>query len=169
MVNAQRIELERAVLDVRGEITLTDAAVIQTACRFERHAQLASKWLRENPGLPVDIRLTISRDIAKASADRDRCIKLLRIDKPETNPWEQAFADALLPDPSDETPDEPDSSVAKESPLPPDSSRTGEPSSQNRSGDAADDSTGLTANDSVQHVSGCGAAVAPQTEGASCS
>jgi len=72
-----RRELEAAVVELRGEISLSDAAVIQTATRYERHAALASKWLRENPDLPIETRLNISRDIAKASGERDKCIKLL--------------------------------------------------------------------------------------------
>ena len=78
--NAVRRELETVVLALRGEITLHDAATVQTACRFERHAQLAQKWVRENPTLPIVTRLAISRDIAKASSERDRCIRLLGLD-----------------------------------------------------------------------------------------
>src|SRR5690349_7819310 len=44
-------QLESAVIAVHGEITLVAAATISTACRFERHAQLAQKWLREHPDL----------------------------------------------------------------------------------------------------------------------
>lgn len=87
--NAMRAEIETAVVAIRTEISLHDAGTIQTAVRYERHAQLAQRWLRENPGLPVDVKLALSRDIAKASADRDRCLRLLGLDKRASdNVWD---------------------------------------------------------------------------------
>ena len=39
--------LERAVMDkTGGDVSLVDAAAIQTAIRWERHALLAQRWLR---------------------------------------------------------------------------------------------------------------------------
>jgi hypothetical protein len=75
--NFIRRQLESAVIEQHGEISLVAAATINTAVRHERHAQLAQKWLRDNPKLPVETRLAISRDIAKASTERDRAIRLL--------------------------------------------------------------------------------------------
>lgn len=97
-VNGVRVQLEASVVADRGEISLHDAAVIQTCCRFERHAQLAGKWLRENPGLPVEVRLAISRDIAKASSERDRCIRLLGLDKrANDDPWAELHRVPAIP------------------------------------------------------------------------
>ena len=59
------------------KVTVLASATITTACRFETHAQLAQKWLRENPDLDVDMKVMISREIAKASAERDKCIRAL--------------------------------------------------------------------------------------------
>jgi hypothetical protein len=85
-----RSQLEAAVVGQFEEVSIVSAATINTAIRFERHAQMAGKWLRENPDIPLDTRLAISRDIAKASAERDRSIRLLGL-KPASAEtiWEQ--------------------------------------------------------------------------------
>lgn len=76
--NQLRNAVEDAVVEAHGEITLEDAAVIQTAIRWERHALLAQRWLRrETASLTPDQYLAFSRDIARASSERDKCIKLL--------------------------------------------------------------------------------------------
>jgi hypothetical protein len=74
--------LEDAVLTRRNEVDLHDAAVIQTAVRWERHALLCQRWLRHADGtLTADQRLAFSREIARASAERDKCIRLLGLDR----------------------------------------------------------------------------------------
>jgi hypothetical protein len=94
-VNELRLQLESAVVDRHGEITLACAALIQTCCRYERHAQLAGKWLRDHPSLEVETRLALSRDIAKASESRDRAIRALGLDaRPDTDVW-SGIHDAL--------------------------------------------------------------------------
>lgn len=88
-VNKLRRQLEDAVLAARGTVTLTDASLIQTACRFERHGAMANRWLRLKAGemKPSEL-LTYSREIAKSSAERDKAIGQLRLDlEPESAPW----------------------------------------------------------------------------------
>lgn len=79
--NRFRRELEAAVLAVKGEVTLVDAATIQTALKWERHGALALRWLRtEGESLkPLD-RLHFSREIARASTERDKAMACLKID-----------------------------------------------------------------------------------------
>lgn len=79
-VNRLRRWIEASLIAERGEVTLADAATIQTCCRWERHAQLAQRWLRLNPGLPVDKQLELSRDIARASERRDAAMKSLGLE-----------------------------------------------------------------------------------------
>jgi hypothetical protein len=74
---ALRRELESAVMALRGEVSLADACTIQRACRWERHALLAQKWLRDNPDLPPAERLEFSKQIAQAGEKRDRALKSL--------------------------------------------------------------------------------------------
>ncbi|MDZ4684513.1 MAG: hypothetical protein SH850_05440 [Planctomycetaceae bacterium] len=80
-LNSFRRQLEDAVIKVRGEISIPDAASIQTAMRWERHAALAQRWLTKsyNDLKPAD-RLTFSREIARASAERDKALAMLRLD-----------------------------------------------------------------------------------------
>ena len=85
-VNALRRQLEDNVLAQHGEVTLSHASIIQTCCKWERHGALALRWLR----LKVDeLRpselLQFSREIARASTERDRAIVALDLDaQPET-------------------------------------------------------------------------------------
>lgn len=83
-VGAFRRGLEEQVLAIHGEIDLINAAVINTACRWERHSQMCLRWLKvgceavaESERLSADQRLNFSRDIARASAERDKCLKSL--------------------------------------------------------------------------------------------
>ena len=45
--NRLRCALEDAVIELRGEVGLADAAAINSAVRWERHAMLAQRWLRK--------------------------------------------------------------------------------------------------------------------------
>lgn len=74
--------LEAAVVERHDEITLYHAACIQSAIRWERHAMLAQRWLRlEADDLDAGTRLSFSREIAKASSERDKCLERLGLDK----------------------------------------------------------------------------------------
>ena len=93
--NELRGKLESAVVDLRGEVALYDAANINTAIRWERHALLTQRWLRlEAKSMDATTRLAYSRDIARASAERDKCLKALGLDvRPGSDPW--AILDAI--------------------------------------------------------------------------
>lgn len=81
-LNAFRRNVEDQVLSKKGEISLDDAAAIQTALRWERHGQLAQRWLRlEGESMKPADRLQFSREIARASTERDKAIKALSLGK----------------------------------------------------------------------------------------
>lgn len=86
-MNALRRNLETAVFEVKGEVNLLDAACIQTAIKWERHGALALRWLRvEGQKLKPIERLQFSREIARASTERDKALASLGLDTPP-NPW----------------------------------------------------------------------------------
>ena len=87
-LNSFRRQLEDAVLAVKGEVSIPDAACIQTAIRWERHACLAQRWLTKayDEMKPTD-RLTFSREISRASAERDKALRLLGLDTEQETPW----------------------------------------------------------------------------------
>jgi hypothetical protein len=81
LVQQLRMQLEDAVVDAKGEVSLADALAINTACRWERHSLLATRWLKQGfDKLTPDQRLNHSREVAKASESRDRAIRELRLD-----------------------------------------------------------------------------------------
>ena len=91
-INGFRRQLEAAVIAVKNEITLTDAASIQTCIRWERHASLAQRWLTKSiDELSPTERLHFSREICKASSERDKAIHALRLDSSGQHalPWLQ--------------------------------------------------------------------------------
>jgi hypothetical protein len=83
-----RRQLESAVLEARGEITLVDAALVNTAYRAERHAQLAQRWLhREAANMSPADRLGYSREVVKASESRDKAIASLKLERQSSDLW----------------------------------------------------------------------------------
>ena len=66
----------------KGEVSLTDAGIIQSAMRWERHAALSQRFLTvEHATLKPDQLLQFSREIAKASDERDKAIQSLGLDR----------------------------------------------------------------------------------------
>ena len=84
-VNALRRQCEDAVLELKGEVNIIDAAAINSILKWERHGLLAAHWLRhEVDNLSPSDRLKFSESIAKASDSRDKNIRALGLDiKPE--------------------------------------------------------------------------------------
>lgn len=81
-LNSLRRQLEDSVLDARGSVSLSDAAYIQSILRWEKVAKLAGRWLRlEAENLTPDQVLRWSETEAKASTNRDKCIKTLNLDR----------------------------------------------------------------------------------------
>jgi hypothetical protein len=78
---ALRTSLQNAVMAARGQVSITDAAAINTAIRFERLAMLAQRWLRLScDTMSHDQRLAYAREVARASAERDKAIRSLKLD-----------------------------------------------------------------------------------------
>jgi hypothetical protein len=87
-----RAGLEAAMVAAGLPIGLVEAATIQTAVRWERHACLCLRWLRTEE-LDPDQRLTFSREIARASSERDKCLRLLGLNhRLAADPWRQLDA-----------------------------------------------------------------------------
>lgn len=81
-LNAFRRQLEDLCIQAKGEISMIDAANIQTAMKWERHAGLCERWLRlEGNNLKPADKINFSREIAKASTERDKALKALELDR----------------------------------------------------------------------------------------
>lgn len=92
-VIAFRRLIEAAVLDARGEIAVMDAALIQSACRHETHAQLAQRWLRLHADtLDAGQRLAYSKAVADASTARDKCLERLKLTHDAADAYAALFA-----------------------------------------------------------------------------
>lgn len=76
-----RSALELLTLEVRGQVGVYEAALIQTACRWETHARLAARWLRIGKDLTLADKLALSKAIAYGSEKRDLCLKALGLDQ----------------------------------------------------------------------------------------
>jgi hypothetical protein len=77
---AFRIAVEDAVLRLRGQIDVLEAALIQSAIRSEQRAMLLERWLRladSKAGLSVGEQIKLLRERDMASARRDNCLKQL--------------------------------------------------------------------------------------------
>lgn len=81
-VNALRRQVEAALIEVKGEINIVDAAAVNSILKWERHGLLAAHWLRhEAEKLSASDRLRFSEAIAKASDSRDKAIRSLELDR----------------------------------------------------------------------------------------
>lgn len=81
-VNALRRQVEAAIIEARGQITIVDAAAVNSILKWERHGLLAAHWLRrEADKLSAGDRLRFSEAIAKASDNRDKNIRALGLDR----------------------------------------------------------------------------------------
>ena len=77
-----RQQVEGALVTNKGKVSLTESAVIQSVMRWERHALLCQRWLRlEAANMTCDQRLAYRREIARASSERDRCLRSLDLDR----------------------------------------------------------------------------------------
>lgn len=85
LANELRKSLEDAVATAKGEISLYDAAIINSATRWERHAMLAQRWLRVETTLTIDQKLAFHREVARASTERDKCLKELGLHTSDTS------------------------------------------------------------------------------------
>lgn len=77
-----RAALEAAVIDRHGEIDLPKAGLIATAAAWQRHSALCVRWLREHEAKMTHAeRLSYSREIATASANRDKAVVALKLER----------------------------------------------------------------------------------------
>jgi len=89
IIDRLRVEWEQHVIAAKGRLSRADEETIQSAIRWERHAVLATCWLRKGfDTLTADQRLAFSREIAEASEKRDRKLRMLGIDAADGNPWD---------------------------------------------------------------------------------
>ena len=95
--NRFRRDVEAAVIDVHGEMDIYRTALVNSAMKWEQVSRLASRWLAiDHDELAPDQRLKFAMDAAKASDNRDRCLRLLRLDEePGADPW--ATIDSIPP------------------------------------------------------------------------
>jgi hypothetical protein len=88
--NDLRRQLEEAVVLLKREVNISDAAAINSAVKWERHGLLSAHWLRKEGATlsPAD-RLRFSEAVAKASDARDKAIRSLGLDQLENDstPW----------------------------------------------------------------------------------
>jgi len=99
-VNSLRRQIETALVAVKGEIGIVDAAAINSVLKWERHGLLAAHWLRhEAAKLSASDRLKFSEAIAKASDNRDRNIRSLGLDRDTADNAIDALYTRQLPAP----------------------------------------------------------------------
>jgi hypothetical protein len=103
MVSLFRSDIETAILRSHGlasieAIGLFEAALINTAVRWERHALLCQRWLRrEVATMTQSERLAYSREVATASASRDRCLERLGLSIANRDAWSAILAVPAAP------------------------------------------------------------------------
>jgi hypothetical protein len=109
--NAFRRELEAVVIKMKGAISISDAAAINSATKWEQHGLLARYWLRkEIDKLTPSDRLRFSEAIARASDARDKAIRALDLDQHAREammPWlvvSDGRVSGVLAKPADQSP-----------------------------------------------------------------
>jgi hypothetical protein len=77
-----RRALEDATIEVRGEVSVTDAHLIDTATAAMVHAGICRWLLREKiDGMGATDVLACSREMLRAKETRDRSVRALRLDR----------------------------------------------------------------------------------------
>jgi hypothetical protein len=77
--------MRTAIVDARGGMSIVDAALVQSAIRHEKRAALAERWLRVEPELTLEQRLTLMRESSAATDSRDKCLEKLKLDRADTS------------------------------------------------------------------------------------
>ena len=103
VINRMKTELQAAVVEVKGELTVPDAALCQSAARHEGVVLLATRWLRERGNDMSDSdRLAYMRQISTGTDNRDRAIKALGLrQSKQTGFLSAAWSDDDPDDPAD--------------------------------------------------------------------
>jgi hypothetical protein len=102
LMAAFRRDLEAAVVERHGEVSLMRAAVINSASRHETIAQLAGRMLKlAGDEVKTETKLAILDRIGRATDARDRCIRALELDATH-DAWGAYFASPIdVPGPTD--------------------------------------------------------------------
>jgi len=86
---AYRVQLEKAVLEAHGEISVTAAHHLDTATAATVQAAIIRWCLRRRfASLSTSEVLACSRELVKAKKDRDAAVRALDLDAPPPNPWD---------------------------------------------------------------------------------
>lgn len=94
-INEIRRNLEAAVAQCHGSVSIEHAAYIQTSLRWEMHSALAQRYLtKDGAKLSPTDKLYFSKEIANASANRDRAISMLELGEGKTSVIEALYAKA---------------------------------------------------------------------------
>ena len=79
-----------------------DAASIQTATAWQRHSSLCLRWLRlGETSLKPEQKMNFSREIARASGERDKALRELHLDRDTRDNVLDALYSRALPAPAD--------------------------------------------------------------------
>lgn len=94
-----RAALEASVIDRHGEIDLPKAGLIATAAAWQRHSALCVRWLREHAETMTHAeRLSYSREIATASANRDKAVAALKLERTAADVFDALYATPAIAD-----------------------------------------------------------------------
>ena len=108
-VNAFRRLLESLIVEAKGEITILDACLVNTAAKHERASRLCHAWLRKHDSdMSHSDRLSYVKQIASSSAERDKAIRSLNLEASgEADIWKDLhspIASPALAQPSTDAP-----------------------------------------------------------------
>ena len=98
--NARRYRrsLEELVIIQKGEVTVSDAHIIDTCTACELHAAIC-RWLLRDRMMsmkPTDI-LACSRNIVMSKESRDRAFRLLKLDKSQSDELDNLYSVPSIP------------------------------------------------------------------------
>jgi len=97
----RRIIEDEVIRQKPGRISLYDAAIISAAIKWERHGMLIQRWLRQDAAdMSPDQKLAYSRDIARAGMERNKCLKLLGLDKDGHDSLDDIYNVPSVPSPA---------------------------------------------------------------------
>ena len=97
-----RRTLEDAVIEVRNEVGLIDAHVIDAACKHEQHAGVCRHLLRQKIETMsvADVR-ECSKQIATATDARNKAVRELQLERDESRIFDALYASPRLDDRSE--------------------------------------------------------------------
>lgn len=108
-INELRRALEDAVMQQHGEVRILHAASTQSAVKWERHSMLSLRWLRlKQDDLTNSEVLAFSREAAKASSERDRCLARLSLGVAVDDVLDSLYIAAVPPDGAHDEPESDD-------------------------------------------------------------